>query len=217
MSASSTTVGPELFDYLAARTRDEDDFLRDLKTNAEAEGIPPIWISPEQGSFLQVILKLAKVRRVVEVGTLAGYSAITMARALPDDGRVDTIELEPKHADFAEKWVAKSDVAGKVVVHRGSGSDVMRTLEPDSADAAFIDADKAGYGDYLGEALRIVRVGGLILCDNAFAFGRLLDESSTDESVQAIRDFNDRVASEPRLHGIIMPIGDGCWVGIRES
>ena len=102
-------------------------------------------------------------------------------------------------------------------MHLGPGVDVLPRFEENSADACFIDADKAGYPAYLEECIRIVRPGGLILCDNAFAFGELLDESSTDPSVQAIRDFNELVAAKPNLHGVIAPIGDGCWICINEK
>jgi predicted O-methyltransferase YrrM len=215
MSTSSTLVTAEHFAYIAARTRGEDAFLGELKTAARAAGIPPIWIAPEQASFMQVMLRAIGARRVVEVGTLAGYSAIQMARALPADGRVDTIELARTHAEFARDWIARSDVAGRVRVHEGRGDDVLRTFAADSADAAFLDADKASYPQYLEHALRIVRPGGLILVDNAFAFGQILDEHPTDREVAAVRAFNDLMARERRVQGIIVPIGDGLWVAVK--
>src|SRR2546430_1636314 len=107
MSETSTLVGEEHFKYIAERTAPEDRFLQDLKREAAAQGIPNIWIAPLQASFIQILLQLGKAREVVEVGTLAGYSAITMARALPPNGHVRTIEIEPKHADFAERWIEK--------------------------------------------------------------------------------------------------------------
>lgn len=217
MSASSTPVSSDLIRYISERTRGEDPFLAKLKVAAAEAGIPEIWISAEQASFMQVLLKAAGARRVIEVGTLAGYSAIVMARALPEDGEVVTVEVEPKHAAFAREWVDASDVAGRVHVHLGPGVDVLPRFEENSADACFIDADKANYANYLEECIRIVRPGGLLLCDNAFAFGELLDESSTDPSVQAIRDFNEIVAAKPNLHGIIAAIGDGCWVCVNEK
>ena len=216
MSEQSSLVTDQHFRYIAERTTPEDPFLKDLKRAATAEGIPSIWIAPEQASFMQVLLQASRAREVVEVGTLAGYSAITMARALPADGRVRTIELEAKHADFAERWVAKSDVAGRVQVHRGKGMDVLPGFAADSADAAFLDADKGSYPQYLTECLRIVRRGGLIMVDNAFAFGQLLDEHPTDREVGAVRAFNDYMATVTALHSIIVPIGDGVWVGVKH-
>ncbi|HTM58162.1 MAG TPA: class I SAM-dependent methyltransferase [Candidatus Udaeobacter sp.] len=216
MSDTSTLVTAEHFHYLAERTVREDDFLRSLKQAATKENIPPIWIAPEQASFMQILLRAAHARDVIEIGTLAGYSAIAMARALPEDGRVRTIEIEKRHAEFARSWIAKSDVAGKVEVILGPGAEVLRTFESDSADAAFLDADKASYPTYLGECLRIVRRGGLILVDNAFAFGELFDSAPERTEVLAVRRFNDLIAAEPRLQSVIVPLGDGLWVGVRR-
>jgi caffeoyl-CoA O-methyltransferase len=213
MSEISTPVTAEYFRYLAARTIQEDDFLRDLKTKALNQGIPPIWISPEQGGFLQILLQSVKAKEVVEIGTLAGYSAIWMARALPADGHVRTIEHSSMHADFARRRVAQSDVAERIEVYYGRGAEVLPQFHADSADAAFIDADKESYPLYLRECLRIVRHGGIILADNAFGFGRLFEED--DPEVDAMRAFNEIMAKEAALRSIIVPIGDGLWFGVK--
>ena len=216
MSENATLVDERHVRYLTERTTPEDTFLRDLKAAATKEGIPSIWVSPAQASFMQVLLRLARARDVVEVGTLAGYSAIAMARALPEGGRVRTIELEEKHAAFAARWVAKSDVAGRVEILRGAGLEVLPTLAADSADAAFLDADKGNYPAYLEQCLRIVRRGGLIMADNAFAFGELFESSPRDQEVAAMCRFNDLMAAEKRLSGIIVPFGDGLWVSVKR-
>jgi len=213
MSEKSTPVTDDYIRYLAKHTTQEDDFLRKLKAAAKAEGIPPIWISPEQGSFMQILLKAVRAREVVEIGTLAGYSAIWMARALPADGRLRTIEISPEHAELAERWISKSDVAGRITVHRGKAEEILPQFAANSADAAFIDADKTSYPLFLRESLRIVRRGGLILADNAFAFGRLFDAS--DEAVAAIQAFNTIMAQETALQSIIVPVGDGLWFGVK--
>jgi caffeoyl-CoA O-methyltransferase len=217
MSSTGTFVTAAHYAYVAARTPGDDEFLINLKDAACAVGIPPIWISAEQASLIQVLLKLSSAREVVEVGTLAGYSAITMARGLPHDGRVRTIELEPTHADFAEEWIGRSDVASKVELLRGVGADVLADLEDGSADAVFLDADKANYEVYLEHALRILRPGGLVMADNAFAFGKLFDASSEGGEIPAVRAFNDHVPTIEGLHAVIVPIGDGMWVGVREG
>ncbi|MFH1419642.1 MAG: class I SAM-dependent methyltransferase [Planctomycetota bacterium] len=216
MSEQSTSVTPEHFRYIAEHTLPEDDFLKKLKRQAIAAGLPAIWISPEQAAFIQILLRLCNAREVVEVGTLGGYSAISMARALPPGGRVRTIEISDAHADFAEAWIARSDVADRIEVHRGDARQVLPDFAADSADAAFLDADKAGYPTYLRECLRIVRKGGLILVDNAFAFGQLFDANPTDREVPAVRAFNELIARENALESIIVPIGDGCWVAVKR-
>ena len=166
---------------------------------------------------MQILLRAAGAREVVEVGTLAGYSAIWMARALGPQGRVRTIELSGEHADFAERWIARSDVAGRVEVHRGAGAEVLPGFADDSADCAFLDADKSSYALYLEHSLRIVRPGGLILVDNAFAFGQLFDAEPTDREVGAVRAFNDHMARIEGLTSVIVPLGDGLWVGVVDE
>ncbi len=215
MSELSTPVTAEHFRYLASHTAQDDELLRNLKIEARRQEIPPIWIAPEQGSFIQLLLKIAHAQEVVEIGTLAGYSAIWMARALPSEGHLRTIEVSSRHADFAEGWIAKSDVAERVKVFRGSGAEILPRFDADSADAAFIDADKAGYPIYLRECLRIVRRGGIIMADNAFGFGRLFD--AKDEGASAIRRFNEIIAKETSLQSIIVPLGDGLWVGQKRG
>jgi len=216
MSEAPTHFDGSLQRYVAEHTRGEDRFLRDLRAAAREAGIPAISIGPAQASFMQVVLKAAGAREVVEVGTLFGYSAIALARALPEGGRVRTIEVDPGHAAFARDWIAKSDMAARIEVHVGPGADVLPGFADGSADACFLDADKGGYEAYLAESLRILRPGGLVLVDNAFAFGQLLDEHPTDADVPAVRAFNERMARTAGLHGIIVPLGDGLWVAVKE-
>jgi predicted O-methyltransferase YrrM len=213
MSEISTPVTTEHFRYLASHTTQEDDLLMNLKAEARRQGIPSIWIAPEEGSFMHLLLKVIRAREVVEVGTLAGYSAIWMARALPSGGHLRTVEISREHADFAERWIAKSDVADRVEIYRGAAAEILPRFAADSADAVFIDADKEGYAVYLRESLRIVRRGGIIMADNAFGFGRLFE--TADPGSSAMRLFNEIIAMETSLQSIIVPLGDGLWVGLR--
>lgn len=213
MAAESSQVSARHFRYIAEHTTPEDDFLRELRHEASKAGLPAIHIAPEQGSFMQILLRLMGAKEVVEVGTLAGYSAIWMARS---GARVTTIELIDKHADFAERWIRRSEVVERITLLRGSGKDLLEALADDSKDAAFLDADKAGYPEYLKECLRIVRPGGLILVDNAFAFGELFAERPRDREVEAVRAFNEIMAKTGGLRGVIVPLGDGLWVAVRE-
>jgi len=212
MSIEATLVDARHFAYVAERTAGDDELLVELKQAARAAGIPEICIEPAQASLMAILLKLVGAREVVEVGTLAGYSAIAMARALPAGGRVRTIELEPAHADFAEEWIGRSDVADRVSVLRGPGSERMAELEG-PIDALFLDADKAGYAGYLEQSRALLRPGGLVMCDNAFAFGQLFDEHPTDREAGAVRAFNDHMATQDWLDAVIVPVGDGLWVG----
>jgi len=216
MSKDSTAVGPEHFAFIAAHTIQEDTLLRELRLAAAAAGLPEIHIAPEQAAFLQIVLRAARATDVVEVGTLGGYSAIAMARALGPRGRVTTLEIEPKHAAFAREWIARSDQQGRVEVRLGDAKVTLAAMAPQSADAVFLDADKEGYVAYLREAMRILRPGGLLLADNVLAGGAIVDPRSRSATARAIRAFLDAVAATPQLQTIVVPLGDGCLLGVRS-
>jgi caffeoyl-CoA O-methyltransferase len=215
VSSHDTLVTAGHFDYIAARTQKEDAFLRRMKAAARKAGIPPIWIGPVQESFMQILLQLIGARVAIEVGCLAGTTAIVLARALGPRGRVTTIEINDRFADFAEAWIAKSDVAGRVTVLRGDARRVLPSLR--RADAMFLDADKGGYPAYLAHARRILRPGGMILVDNAFAFGELLSKRPKDRETPAVLRFNEIMAREKGFRSVIVPVGDGLWVGVRSA
>jgi predicted O-methyltransferase YrrM len=217
MSHRTTAVDPGLLAYLAVRTAQEDRVLVELRAAAVAAGLPEIWIAPEQASLLAILVRAAGARTVVEVGTLAGYSAIWLARALPAGGRLHTIELEPKCARFARTWLQRAGVADRVEVHEGDARAVLPRFAAASVDVVFVDADKEGYPVYLEQGLRILRPGGLFLADNAFAFGEVLAPGSADAGVAVLRRFNDLVAARADLQAVIVPLGDGCWVGVKTE
>jgi predicted O-methyltransferase YrrM len=214
MSKSSTPVDEALFGFVAAHTIQEDDFLRDLRLASLRAGLPEIHIAPEQAAFLRLALQAARAKQVVEVGTLGGYSAIAMARALPADGRIITLELEPQHAAFAREWIAKSDQRGKIEVRLGNALDTLPALAAESADAVFLDADKERYVDYLRQSMRLLRRGGLLFADNVLADGEIA--TGTSAKVQALRAFLDAARAMPNLHSVIVPLGDGCLFGVKQ-
>ena len=117
--------------------------------------------------------------------------------------------------EFAKAWIARSDVANRIEVVCGAGPEVLAGFDAQSADAAFLDADKSGYPTYLEHCMRILRPGGLMMADNAFAFGQLFDERPTDPEVTAVREFNEVMPRQAGLQSVIVPLGDGCWVGVK--
>lgn len=214
MSKSSTPVDEALFAYVAAHTIQEDEFLRDLRVASLRAGLPEIHIAPEQAAFLRIALQAARAVRVVEVGTLGGYSAIAMARALPADGRVVTLEVEPHHAAFARDWIGRSDQRDRIEVRLGDAMATLPTLADASADAVFLDADKERYVDYLRQSMRILRPGGVLFADNVLADGEIATGSST--KVRALRAFLDAAKARPDLRSVIVPLGDGCLFGVKQ-
>jgi caffeoyl-CoA O-methyltransferase len=176
------------------------------------DGIPAIQLGPSEGKLIQVLLRLIGATKVVEVGTLIGYSAIHIARALRPGGRLWSIEFEPHHAEVARANLAAAGVADRVTVRVGAGRDVLPTLEPEGPfDAVFIDADKANYDHYGQWAIDHLRPGGLVLGDNAYLFGELLDDSDRG---RAMRAFHELVAA--RCDSVCAPTPDGMVVGVKR-
>lgn len=211
-----TPITEPLYNYILDTFVHEDDLLRNLPADAEARGIPQIHISPEQGKFLQLLMRMINAKRVLEVGSLFGYSAIWMARALPEDGKLVTVELEAKHAAATRDNAARAGLANKIDVRQGDGRDLLPALMTEAPfDMAFIDADKAGYVDYVDHALKLVRKGGLIIGDNASAAGDAWKTEGSDYA-RVIRAFNQRMATDPRLFSLLVPISDGMCIGVVQ-
>jgi predicted O-methyltransferase YrrM len=217
MASETFGLSAGLREYIAGRAQHDDAFLTALKEDAVRAEIPPIWISPEQGTLMQIMLRLSGAREVVEVGTLAGYSAIWMARALPADGRLRTIEIEPRHAAFARDQFARCDLSAAIEVLEGDARDVLGTIADGTVDACFIDADKVGYDTYVEHAARILRPDGLLMIDNMLAGGHVLEDEPDHENARAIKAVNEQLAQDNRFLGVIAPLGDGFYVGVRRQ
>ncbi|MEJ2186504.1 MAG: O-methyltransferase, partial [Gemmatimonadota bacterium] len=197
--------------YVRRLFASEDRVLEDLRQEIERQDLPQIYISAEQGRLMQVLLTAIGARRVLELGTLGGYSAIWMARALPPDGRLVTVELEQARAEFARGFIRRAGLEHVIEVRVGEAAAVLRDLRNGGQvfDAVFIDADKEGYEAYLDAALELVRPGGLILGDNAFQHGAIVEDPGPTASVRAVQAFNERLADDGRLVSTILPIRDG--------
>ena len=193
----------------------EDGVLEALRYEIPRRGLPEIQISAEQGRLLQVLLRAVGARRVLEVGTLGGYSSIWMARALPPDGRLLTLEIDPERAAFAREFIERAGLSDRIEVRVGDAGETLAALDAgEPFDAVFIDADKERYPAYLDEALRLLRPGGLVLADNAFWSGRVLDEAPEEEGTTGVRELNRRLAEHPDLLGTIIPMRDGLAVAV---
>lgn len=201
-------------DYIASLFAREDAVLMSLREQADRSGLPPIAISPDEGRLLQVLLRAIGAKRVLEVGTLGGYSAIWMARALPADGILLSIDIDADHAAFATRFIARAGLESVVTVRVGRALDVLPSLDGEQFDAIFLDADKEPLPTYLDWALRLVRPGGMIIADNVLWGGKVLDASIDDDATRAVREFNRRFAEDPRITGIVVPTHDGVAVGI---
>lgn len=201
-----------ILDYLSGVHATHDDALQAAFSAPESEGIPPIMVSQTEGRMLELLLRMIGAERVVEVGTLAGYSAIRLAAALPENGRLWTIEYDPKHAEIARGNIAKAGLSDRIEVVVGAGREILPTLEAHGPfDAVFVDADKVSYDAYGAWAAQHLRPGGILLGDNAYFFGNLLDDS---DGGQAMRRFHEQAAQA--FHSVCIPTPDGMMLGIKK-
>ena len=212
-------------EYINNLLAKEDEALKESIRSLERENIPQISVSANQGKFLQVMAKLVGARRILELGTLGGYSTIWMARALPSDGKIISLELDPKHARVAQDNISRAGVAEKVEIRIGKGIDLLNEmLENNEApfDMIFIDADKPPYAEYFNLALRLSRPGTLIVADNVIRDGKVLDPRAKDEVVAGAQRFNEVLAATPGVTAtIIQTIGskehDGMALAVVEE
>jgi predicted O-methyltransferase YrrM len=193
--------------YLEGSLGPRDDVLAAcLEANVEG-GLPAIDVSPLQGKFLFLLAQIQGARRILEIGTLGGYSTICLARALPADGRLVTLELEGRHAEVAHSNLSRAGLAGKVEIIVGPAGESLARIHAGQCepfDLIFIDADKSGYPVYLGWALKLCRPGTVIVGDNVVRGGMVADAASEDVNVRGVRAFIEMAGAEPRLGATVL-------------
>lgn len=167
-----------------------------------------------EGRFLQLVVQLCGARCIVDIGTFTGYSALTMAEVMPDDGELLTIENNKDHARIAQAFFDRSHSRSKIALRTGEALGILKTLPDAKTDLVFIDADKRNYISYYREAMRILRTGGLILADNALWYGRIFDPK--DDDSRAVADFNELVKKDTRTEKLFLTIRDGIYL-IRKQ
>ncbi len=193
--------------YVAGLFAPPDGALEEALREAEREGLPSINVSATEGKLLQMLVWISGARRVLEIGTLGGYSAIHFARALPEDGALISLELDEHHAEVARRNVGRAGLSEKVEIRVGDARRSLNELVENGEgpfDLIFVDADKEGYPEYLDWSLRLSRPGTLILGDNAIREGSVIDPD--DPSSRAMREFNEKLAKDPHLSATVLPL-----------
>ncbi len=188
--------------YLAELLVQPDAALDAALADSAAAGLPAINVTPNQGKLLQLMARAEGAKRILEVGTLGGYSTVWLARALPPGGRLVTLEIDPKHAEIARVNLARAGVLDVVDIRLGPAVDLLPQLATEARepfDFIFIDADKPSNPEYFAWALRLSRRGSLIVVDNVIRGGAIVDAASQDASVQGVRRLNELIAAEPRV------------------
>ena len=167
-----------------------------------------LMIDEPEGQLLRMLVALTGARRILEIGTFTGYSALAMAESLPPDGHVDTLELDPDHAAKARGHIESAGETARIEVHLGIALDMLERLEG-PYDLAFVDADKSAYAEYFDRLVPLLRPGGLIVADNVFRHGRVLKSDTNDPSVIGMRSFNDKAVTDPRVETVMLTVRDG--------
>jgi caffeoyl-CoA O-methyltransferase len=200
--------------YISNLLAHEDDALLAATKSLEEAGMPAISVSPNQGKLLQILALLCNAKNILELGTLAGYSTIWMARALPKEGQLITLEADPKHAAVAQKNIERAGLASQVDIRVGKALDVLPQLYEEKAgpfDMIFIDADKPPYAEYFQWALRLSRPGTLIIADNVIRDGQVLDAAPADDRVVGAQRFNNVLGASDAVTATIIQM-----VGVKE-
>ena len=192
----------------------EDPILAAIRARHAAAELPPIHISPDEGKLLHLLLLAIQASTVLEIGSLGGYSGVWLARALPVHGCLTTIEKDPRHARIARQAFAEAGLDARVRLIEGAALEILPTLTP-GFDAVFVDADKEPLAQYFEWSMRLLRPGGLLLCDNAFFHGAAIDPQDRSGAAEGVRAFNRLAANDPRLVATIVPVRDGLVVGVK--
>ena len=191
-----------------------DIYARLRKETYETMEIPQMIAGQLVGSFLQMLIRSADVKRIVEVGTFTGYSTLKMAEALGDDGRVDTFEYEEAHATFAQRYFDEASWGNRITLHRGAALDNLPNVNG-PIDLSFIDADKVNYVNYYNHLVELTRPGGIIVLDNALWSGKVL--APEDESDHALNEMNKFVHQDARVNSLLLPVRDGLMVAQKKG
>jgi caffeoyl-CoA O-methyltransferase len=211
-----SATDPRIAPYVERLLLPEDPVLAEIRERSAAAGLPPIAVGPLDVRHLEVIARAAGARRIVEIGTLGGYSGTSLARALPEDGVLHTFELDPRHAEVARESFRRAGVLARVRIHVGRADDLLPTIEREGPfDLVFVDADKAGYPGYLAWAERNLRRGGVLLADNVFRRAAFPVPGDDPAAARGISLFNETLARSPAFRTTMLPLEDGLAMAVR--
>jgi caffeoyl-CoA O-methyltransferase len=210
---------PRLAAYVSSTYTPEDDVLADIRVRSAAAGLPDIQVAPLDARHLEVLARTAGARRAVEIGTLGGYSGVAILRGMGAAGTLDTIEVEPRHAELARETFRRAGfVRDRARIHIGRAADVLPRLSaPGAYDLVFVDADKQSYPLYLDWASDNLRPGGMVLLDNAFLFGHLPEEAAGERAAEiaAMQAVHEALANSGNWRATVLPTGEGLALGVK--
>lgn len=220
MARQTLGMSDSLYDYLLSVSLHEPVVLRQCREETAAMELSFKQISPDEGQLLGLLTRLSGARQTIEVGVFTGYSALCVARALPDDGRIIACDIDEKWTDIARRYWKEAGVAHKIDLRLAPAVETLDGLidagQANQFDMAFIDADKPNYGRYYEQCMELVHPGGLILIDNVLWYGRVVDQAVQDADTVAIRAFNKKIYADDRVEICMVPIGDGLTLAYKR-
>lgn len=221
MSARTITMTEKLYDYLISVSPPISDVQRRLREETLNQPMAMMQISIEQGQFMLLLVKVMRARKALEVGVFTGYSGLSVAQALPDDGKLIACDVSEQYTEIARRYWTEAGVARKIDLRIAPAldtlDDLLLTGDAGSFDFMFIDADKENYDNYYERGLKLVRPLGIIAFDNTLWSGKVADESVEDESTAAIRTLNSKLSKDPRIELAVLPIGDGLSLAMKKA
>jgi predicted O-methyltransferase YrrM len=219
MANKTLALTDALHAYLVEHSVREPDILRRLRAETARDSLSKMQISPEQGQFMQLLVRLVNARNCLEIGVFTGYSSLAVAAALPPDGRLIACDVSEQWTAIARRYWREAGVEDKIDLRIAPALSTLEQLltegKAGSIDFAFIDADKVNYLGYYERALALVRTGGLIAVDNTLWGGQVIDKTAQSEDTRAIRRFNERLMADQRIHLSMLPIGDGLSLALK--
>jgi caffeoyl-CoA O-methyltransferase len=213
-------MSAELYRYAVEHSDGRDELMRRLaeETEEKAGGSAEMLTSPEQATLMTLLVRAIGARRALELGTFTGYGSISIARGLPADGTLISCDVSDEWTGIARRYFEEAGLGDRIDLRLGPALDTLAELPEDEPfDFAFIDADKVTYPEYYEECLRLLRPGGLVMLDNMFQSGEVIDEAADRESVRAIRELNDRIAADERVLSVMLGIADGVTLALKNG
>ena len=221
MSNRTIAITESIYQYLCDHSLREDPILKDLRDHTYDMEERAMQIAPEQGQFMQMLVKLIGAKNTIEVGVFTGYSSLAIALALPEDGRIVACDVNPQYTNVAEKFWVSAGVREKIDLRIGPAMDTLLELInaglTGTFDFAFIDADKINYDHYYELCLQLIRPGGLITVDNVLWGGAVSDDAINDVDTNSIRALNDKLHQDERIELSLVPIGDGLTLAMKRN
>lgn len=206
-----TLVSPEIDEYAVSKSEPTSDLLQELVAATHREtSAPRMLTGPLEGRFLKMIVQVTGARRILEIGMFTGYSALSMAEGLPDDGELITCDVDQHCIAIATKFFQRSPHGKKIKIKQGPALETMANLAG-NFDLIFVDADKDNYSNYYEAALKLLKTGGVILIDNVLWSGKVINKANEDERSRAIAELNDRISKDERVDRVLLPIRDGIF------